>query len=176
MTAAQEPLALGWRKKPVVVQAVQFDGTLASVEALHIPEASQDLGSRTLQIPTLEGVMTAQPGDWIIRGVQGEFYPCKPDIFAATYEPAGAREPDHLYNQDDWEYTVPWAERGDILSDEIEDHGGVVRYRTLYEGDDVFAANVPVEFDDDGCPVRFEIQWFDSKAAAEAALADRSTE
>ncbi|MEE7714225.1 hypothetical protein V3J85_23230 [Bacillus sp. 5001] len=41
----------------------------------------------SISIPTLEGVMTADEGDWIIRGVQGEFYPCKPDIFAATYEP-----------------------------------------------------------------------------------------
>ena len=39
-----------------------------------------------LLIPTLEGDMLAQPGDWIIKGVQGEFYPCKPDIFAATYD------------------------------------------------------------------------------------------
>ena len=37
---------------------------------------------------TVEGDHTALPGDWIIRGVKGEFYPCKPDIFAATYEPA----------------------------------------------------------------------------------------
>ena len=42
-----------------------------------------------LAIHTLEGVMVADPGDWIIRGVKGEFYPCKPDIFDATYEPAG---------------------------------------------------------------------------------------
>ena len=41
-----------------------------------------------LDIPTLEGVMTARAGDWIIRGAQGEFYPCKPDIFEATYEEA----------------------------------------------------------------------------------------
>jgi hypothetical protein len=41
-----------------------------------------------LDIPTLEGTMRAEQGDWIIRGVHGEFYPCKPDIFAATYEPA----------------------------------------------------------------------------------------
>lgn len=41
-------------------------------------------------IKTLEGVMTAGPGDWIIRGVKGELYPCKPDIFAAAYEPADA--------------------------------------------------------------------------------------
>jgi hypothetical protein len=40
-----------------------------------------------LIISTLEGDLRASPGDWIIRGVKGEFYPCKPDIFAATYEP-----------------------------------------------------------------------------------------
>jgi len=48
-------------------------------------------------IHTLEGVMCAQPGDWIIRGVKGELYPCKPDIFAATYEPVPVTRspPDH---------------------------------------------------------------------------------
>lgn len=45
-------------------------------------------------IPTLEGVMEASPGDWIIRGVADEFYPCKPDIFAATYEPVPQEEND----------------------------------------------------------------------------------
>lgn len=77
-----------FRKKPVVIEAVQFNGELTSIEALHIPEVSQQFGSKTVQIPTLEGVMTAQPGDWIIKGVKGEFYPCKPDIFEATYERA----------------------------------------------------------------------------------------
>ncbi len=77
-----------FRKKPVVIEAVQFDGTFASVEAMQIPSCSQDLGSKTLEIETLEGVMVAQPGDWIIKGVKGEFYPCKPEIFAATYDPA----------------------------------------------------------------------------------------
>jgi len=46
-----------------------------------------------IAIRTLEGVMVASPGDWIIRGVQGEFYPCKPDIFEATYEPAEEQTP-----------------------------------------------------------------------------------
>lgn len=75
-----------FRKKPVVIDAMQFDGTLGSVEALHIESCSQKLGSDTLQIETLEGVMTANKGDWVIRGVKGEFYPCKADIFEATYE------------------------------------------------------------------------------------------
>lgn len=77
-----------YRKKPVVIEAVQFDGSLNSVESMQIPNCSQLLGSNTLEIETLEGVMSAQPGDWIIKGVKGEFYPCKPDIFAATYDPA----------------------------------------------------------------------------------------
>lgn len=77
-----------FRKKPVVIQAVQWDGKLTTVEPLCIPSCSQDLGSDTLQIETLEGTMTANVGDWIIKGVKGEFYPCKPDIFEATYEPA----------------------------------------------------------------------------------------
>jgi len=50
------------------------------------PEMSEHFGSG-IEIATLEGVMRADVGDWIIRGVAGEFYPCKPDIFAATYEP-----------------------------------------------------------------------------------------
>jgi hypothetical protein len=48
-------------------------------------------GAEIMKLPvviaTLEGDMTASPGDWIIKGVKGEFYPCKPDIFEATYEP-----------------------------------------------------------------------------------------
>jgi hypothetical protein len=45
-------------------------------------------GTPKLSVDTLEGTMTASPGDWIIRGVKGEFYPCKPDIFTTTYDPA----------------------------------------------------------------------------------------
>ena len=84
-----------FRKKPVVVDAWLFDG---SYESYHpVPSGgkarwfSSGLGGRPacVEIQTLEGTMTAMPGDYIIRGVKGEFYPCKPDIFAATYEPAG---------------------------------------------------------------------------------------
>lgn len=76
------------KKLVVVVEAVQFDGKISSVESLNIPAYSQVLGSDTLQIYTLKGEMTAQPGDWVIKGVRGEFYPCKPELFEATYEPA----------------------------------------------------------------------------------------
>jgi hypothetical protein len=54
--------------------------------------AQQDPGPAFMLIETLEGVMRAEVGDWIIRGVKGEFYPCKPDIFAATYEPVDESE------------------------------------------------------------------------------------
>ncbi len=79
-----------YRKKPVVIEAWQFragmqDGDLAQYVIdgkIRYPEDG------TMLIATLEGTMQALPGDWIIRGVKGELYPCKPDIFAATYEAA----------------------------------------------------------------------------------------
>jgi hypothetical protein len=72
-----------YRKKPVVIEARQ----LTSENHLNVAAWSNAIaGSDCLHIDTLEGVMTAHLGDWIIRGVQGEYYPCKPDIFAATYE------------------------------------------------------------------------------------------
>ncbi|GAA1992756.1 hypothetical protein GCM10009718_33090 [Isoptericola halotolerans] len=79
-----------YRKLPVEIEAVRFDGTNAQQVAEWIGE-EQDGWTYSdrndfYEIETLEGTMTALPGDWIIRGVQGEFYPCKPDIFAATYE------------------------------------------------------------------------------------------
>ena len=80
-----------FRKKPVVIEARKFDGTFASAAPLirwigHEEAAWCDDG--TMWIPTLEGGHTASPGDWIIKGVAGEFYPCKPDIFRATYDNA----------------------------------------------------------------------------------------
>jgi len=100
-----------FRKKPVVIEAWQF-----TFDAAQRPEPSwvrnalnkpwHELGSLAfwpegdphvegewnkrphIAIKTLEGTINATPGDWIIRGVKGELYPCKPDIFDATYEPA----------------------------------------------------------------------------------------
>ena len=81
-----------FRKKPVVIEAVQWDGNLSTIEPLlaksTVTEISQDFIEPDLIIPTLEGEMRAQVGDWIILGVAGELYPCKPDIFDATYEAA----------------------------------------------------------------------------------------
>lgn len=79
-----------FRKKPVVIEAVQWTGdNHQEVSALgKIIEGSPRRKDRALPIQTLEGVMLANVGDWIIKGVKGELYPCKPDIFASTYEPA----------------------------------------------------------------------------------------
>lgn len=81
-----------FRKKPVVIEAMQFTGSnLADclVWAVGVSrEAAEGCQAMNapLYIPTLEGDMKASVGDWIIKGVKGEFYPCKPDIFDATYD------------------------------------------------------------------------------------------
>lgn len=91
-----------FREKPVVIEARQFTGTPESIYEIAtwahegLSPLAQAVVTRSdggLRIRTLEdkdGVAAhyASPGDWIIKGVKGEFYPCKPDIFAATYEPA----------------------------------------------------------------------------------------
>lgn len=82
-----------YRKKPVEIEAMQLwaDNAYDVAEWCGVTVTGSfgpDLKPIVpiLNIPTLEGDMQARCGDWIIRGVQGEFYPCKPDIFAATYE------------------------------------------------------------------------------------------
>lgn len=89
-----------YRKKPVVIEAMIQDGTRSGAHAVEswargtvggasfhrtgkefVPD-----GEWHVYIPTLEGVMTAKPGDYVIKGVHGEFYPCDPEIFAKTYE------------------------------------------------------------------------------------------
>lgn len=97
-----------FRKKPVIIEAVRWDGTKSCFVSVvlpfladghedfsHLPQAPDDphihrgigVSGGSVYIPTLEGTMSAAPGDWIIKGVNGEFYPCKPDIFEKTYEP-----------------------------------------------------------------------------------------
>jgi len=81
-----------FRKRPVVIEAVQFTGgnTVEVVNFIgsgyRVMPDYRDASKDVIFIVTLEGEMVATAGDWIIRGVQGEFYPCKPDIFEATYE------------------------------------------------------------------------------------------
>ncbi len=84
-----------FRKKPVVVDAFKASDLIrdAKVGFSSLPQCVQEvctgwvIQDRQIDIPTLEGTMTAGYGDWIIRGVKGEFYPCKHHIFEATYEP-----------------------------------------------------------------------------------------
>jgi len=106
-----------FRKKPVVIEAIKWNGATVGLTNGGIPFATERLeypewmppvarivtdekwpakvpagevwrDGDDLWIGTLEGPHRADPGDWIIRGVKGELYPCKPDIFDATYEPA----------------------------------------------------------------------------------------
>lgn len=79
-----------YRKKPVVIDAVQWSGNNLN-EILDFmkdkqPNYYEDDEKKLLTIQTLEGNMIASDGDYIIKGVKGEFYPCKPDIFEQTYE------------------------------------------------------------------------------------------
>ena len=83
-----------YRKKPVTIEAIQFVDNASAEQILKwagTPPISASIDPatgtcRSLRVETLEGRMVAVTGDWIIQGVQGEFYPCKPDIFDATYE------------------------------------------------------------------------------------------
>ena len=75
-----------FRKKPVVIEAVQYDGKNSREIADFMECQFPALDGDQLLIGTLEGVMRADINDWIIKGVKGEFYPCKPDIFEKTYE------------------------------------------------------------------------------------------
>lgn len=87
-----------FRKKPVVIEAVRATGYPESNrEIIDMTRGSKTPASmdehpehgRMLSISTLEGAHWVTPGDWVIKGVAGEFYPCKPDIFEATYERVG---------------------------------------------------------------------------------------
>jgi hypothetical protein len=83
-----------FRKKPIEIEAWQFEAPKFMPQPGWF-ERAMDTGKITYKagdnpyymIQTLEGEMRAVPGDWIIRGIKGETYPCKPDIFAATYDP-----------------------------------------------------------------------------------------
>ena len=85
-----------YRKKPIVIEAVKFENVEEVLHFLKVWLGKAYLGIQTdmfsaansITIDTLEGQMTAKPGDYIIKGINGEFYPCKPDIFLKTYEEA----------------------------------------------------------------------------------------
>jgi hypothetical protein len=89
-----------YRKKPITVEAVQHFadiGTHTAVIPMWLIEACSDgtvfAKGMDTYIKTMEGEMRVTDGDWIIQGIKGELYPCKPDIFAATYEPLPTAAP-----------------------------------------------------------------------------------
>jgi len=81
-----------FKKKPVIIRAIQFTNeskdmvynTLCEIQQNIMPSSKN--GIPCLLIPTLEGEMTASIDDWVIQGINGELYPCKPNIFEKTYE------------------------------------------------------------------------------------------
>lgn len=75
-----------YKKKPVVIEALQWTGNVSEMESFCPTAELIGIPKPALCIPTLEGEHTATEGDYIIKGVKGEFYPCKPDIFHMTYE------------------------------------------------------------------------------------------
>ena len=94
-----------YRKKPVEIEAMHFtleskDRVFNWITCNKVADWGEDDGEGNaepvIRIQTLEGDMIARPGDWVIKGVKGEFYPCKPDIFEATYEPSESCENDKL--------------------------------------------------------------------------------
>ena len=84
-----------YRKKPVIVEAIKWNDTpetfakIINLEGKRKERIIWNTAGGWLLIPTLEGNMTADVNDWIIKGVKGELYSCKPDIFEQTYEPLG---------------------------------------------------------------------------------------
>jgi hypothetical protein len=83
-----------YRKKPVIIEAIQWDGTLSSLDEIqkcfkNIETSSCEISEQAVNswsIKTLEGSHRVIPTDYIIKGIKGEFYPCKADIFEMTYE------------------------------------------------------------------------------------------
>lgn len=82
-----------FRKKPIIIEAVQWVGQ-SMYDLDDFIDGDDSFGfteDKKVIIETLEGTMTVQLNDWIIKGINGEFYPCKPDIFEKTYEPVDAK-------------------------------------------------------------------------------------
>lgn len=98
-------MAMKYRKKPVVVEAIQWTGKnlqelknfVGDSLEYDVMDAAWEIGKGpvivNVRIQTLEGIHHASVGDFIIKGIRGEFYPCKPDIFAKTYESATLTPP-----------------------------------------------------------------------------------
>ena len=119
-------VARAYRKKPVVVEAVQWTGENHAEMCEFIdPEAFEIIPRIGLVIHTLEGDHHASPGDYIIKGVNGEFYPCKPDIFAKTYESSTLTPPNEWVSVEERlpekhsEYIVCACDEGEPIDERI---------------------------------------------------------
>ncbi len=75
-----------YRKKPIIIEAVQWVGNLKEMPIPPAPHSLLKEEKGKWYLKTLEGWYILTPNDWIICGIKGEYYPCKPDIFEATYE------------------------------------------------------------------------------------------
>lgn len=139
-----------YRKKPVEIEAIQWTGDNATEIAEFSKTGNRyievDEANKFVRIETLEGVMTASLNDFIIKGVAGEFYPCKPDIFEATYEPVG----------DEMLATAAptWVDmRMTLVPEDIA---------TIAEWLDNDPRMKKVEFDSDACSLHFEVQYLNT--------------
>lgn len=157
-----------YRKKPVEIEAVQWDGTAAGATPVidwilshggnaryrDCPPTLHDIACRCdIAIDTLEGRMTASPGDWVIRGVQGEFYPIKDAILRETYEPAtDADSP--------VEYLYRAAFGGDRGTLHVWRQDGTDEWTTTFQTGHVWFS-----------PTR-EVRWPTARAALNGALAE----
>lgn len=145
-------MARVYRKKPVTVEAVQWTGENHAEMCDFIdPEVFEIFPRVGLVIHTLEGDHHASPGDYIIKGVNGEFYPCKPDIFAKTYESATLTPPpitgdtsdgyhtfNELYHHRAILFSVICNERPDIAWKSKRHHDG-----TMYDGMFIVGIDTP---------------------------------
>lgn len=84
------------------------------------------------------------------------------------------RDPDYIYNTNSWNSTISWENRG-LITDYLDFGDGIVGLVSLYSGPTKFVARVPVTFDENGDPDETEVQWFDTREEAEAAVSRRPT-
>jgi hypothetical protein len=125
---------VNYTKKPVQIQALQWNGTEERFR--EIQELAKDSGrlinrnqGTGIEIPTMEGVMTANLEDYIIKGVEGEVYPCKPKIFKATYDITGSVVTKHL----DFGEILVFLKKGSTVA------------RVGWNGKNMFAFMMPAE-------------------------------
>lgn len=143
-----------YRKKPVVVEACRY------MIDIYMPDWFMDkakdntiiiYADGTCDIKTLEGTMKAGYGDYIIKGVQGELYPCKPDIFLKTYE-----EVDNAETQE---------ERKTYLSEYLKEHN--CSYKEFMEHQEMYNGFCPVGLEENPCPAMDCIECWNQEVKGE---------